>query len=109
VLWFERQLVRSLMDPQLGAPARAEVEAYVDGTLRSMPEHLRAGVAAESLLLGTPARLAQLTGRFDAARLRTRADGWKNSRIDLVRQYVRLVQSLVLFAENELAPSPTPA
>jgi hypothetical protein len=106
VLWFERQLVRSLVDPRLDPSARAAVESYVDGTLRSMPEHLRAGVAAESLLLGFPARLAHATGRFDETLLRERVGGWKRSRIDLVRQYVRLIESLVLFAENELDPAP---
>jgi hypothetical protein len=32
---------------------------------------------------------------------------WKHSSIDPIRQYVRLLESLVLFAENELAPSPS--
>ena len=106
MLWFERELVRTLMDPQLDGPARAAVETYVDGTLRSMPEHLRLGVAAESLVFGAPARVAQLVGRFDATRLDRRVARWKSSSIDPVRQYVRLIQSLVLFAENELAPAP---
>ena len=94
------------MDPQLDASARAAVESYVDGTLRSMPEHLRFGVAAESVVFGTPARVAQLFGRFDSARLERRVTRWKSSGLDPVRQYVRLIQSLVLFAENELAPAP---
>ena len=106
VLWFEREIVRTLMDPQLDASARAAVESYVDGTLRSMPEHLRFGVAAESVVFGTPARVAQLVGRFDSARLERRVTRWKSSGLDPVRQYVRLIQSLVLFAENELAPAP---
>ena len=32
-------------------------------------------------------------------------DPLERSRIDVVRQYVRLLRSLVLFAENELAPA----
>jgi hypothetical protein len=32
----------------------------------------------------------------------------RTSRVDVIRQYVRLLQSLVLFAENEFA-SPTAA
>lgn len=78
---------------------RAAVEAYVDGTLRSMPEHLRAGVAAESVLLGTWDRLRRRRrGELDL-------DVLDASPVDVVRQYVRLLRGLVLFAESELAPT----
>jgi hypothetical protein len=103
VLWFESQLVGALMSPAIDGRTRAAVESYVDDALRSMPEHLRAGVLAESLLLGARPRLEHALGRLDDTVLRARLDGWKTSRIDFVRQYVRLLQSLVLFAENELA------
>jgi hypothetical protein len=105
VLWFERQVVGALMSPVIDDRARAAVEAYVNEALRSMPEHLRAGVFAESLLFGARPRLERALGRLDDTALRARIDRWKTSRIDVVRQYVRLLQSLVLFAENELAPS----
>ena len=105
MLWFERQVVGALMSSTLDDSARAAVESYVDSTLRSMPEHLRAGVVAESLLFGARPRLAHALGRTDRAGLRARIDSWSTSRIDFVRQYVRLLHSLVLFAENELAPS----
>ena len=70
-----------------------------------MPEHLRLGVAAESIVFGALV-VARTAGarpprRRPAAR---RVDGWRTSRIDPIRQYVRLLASLVLFAENELAP-----
>jgi len=107
VLWFERQVVGALMHPSLDADTRAAVESYVAGTLHSMPEHLRAGVLAESLALGSRSWLEQRTGRFDRDRLRARVMRWKHSSIDPVRQYVRLLEGLVLFAENELAPSPS--
>ena len=93
------------MSPALDDPARAAVESYVDETLRSMPEHLRVGVLAESLLFGARPRLELALGRVSSDGLRSRVERWKTSRIDFVRQYVRLLQSLVLFAENELAPS----
>jgi hypothetical protein len=99
VLGFERRVVATLVttpDPR----RRAEIEAFVDGTLRSMPEHLRAGVAAESVLLGAWDRLRRRDGS-DAVDLAA-LDG---SRIDVVRQYVRLLRGLVLFAECELAPA----
>ena len=106
MLWFERQVVGHLMRPDLDPPGRAEVEAYVDGALRVMPDHLRAGVAAESLAFGAWPSLQRRLGRLDP-RLVDRAVEWcRTSRIDVVRQYVRLLESLVLFAENELLPEP---
>jgi hypothetical protein len=104
VLWFERQVVGALMSPTLDAGARAVVEAYVASTLQSMPEHLRAGVAAESIALGGPSWIEHRLGRLDESRVRARVTRWKASSIDPVRQYVRLLESLVLFAENELVP-----
>ena len=93
------------MSPTLDDPTRAAVESYVDETLRSMPEHLRAGVVAESLLFGVRPLIEYALGRAVDTEVRTRVERWKTSRIDVVRQYVRLLQSLVLFAENEFTPS----
>jgi hypothetical protein len=104
VLWFERQVVGTLMGPTLDADARTAVESYVASTLRSMPEHLRAGVAAESIVLGGWSWIEDRAGRLDEQRLRARVARWKTSSLDPVRQYVRLLHSLVVFAENELAP-----
>ena len=106
MLWFERQVVGALMSPTLDGPSRAAVESYVATTLHSMPGHLRAGVAAESIALGLRSWIENRTGRLDETRLRARLVGWKTAKFDPVRQYVRLLQSLVLFAENELAPEP---
>jgi hypothetical protein len=105
VLWFEREVVGALMQPDLDAGTRAAVESYVAETLHSMPEHLRAGVVAETLALGSRSWIEHRTGRYDRDRLHARLTRWKHSGIDPVRQYVRLLESLVLFAENELAPS----
>lgn len=104
MLWFERQVVATLVSPDLDELTRTSVESYVDGTLRSMPEYLRAGVAAESLLFGAWPRLAWAFGRLHPDDVRRRIERWNTSRIDPLRQYVRLLHSLVLFAENELAP-----
>jgi hypothetical protein len=103
VLWFERRVVGTLMSPALDAGERSAVESYVSSTLQSMPEHLRAGVAAESILLGGRSWVEHRAGRLDERRLRARVARWKTSKLDPVRQYVRLLHSLVLFAENELA------
>jgi hypothetical protein len=104
VLWFERQVVGALMSPRLGHEARSVVESYVASTLQSMPEHLRAGVAAESIALGSRSWLENRIGRLDERRIHTQVARWKQSKIDPIRQYVRLLESLVLFAENELVP-----
>lgn len=104
MLWFERQVVGALMSPNLDARARSVVESYVGSTLHSMPEHLRAGVAAESIALGSRSWIENRIGRLDERRIHTRVARWKQSKIDPVRQYVRLLESLVLFAENELVP-----
>ena len=104
MLWFERQVVRALMSPTLDGGARSAIESYVAATLHSMPEHLRAGVAAESIVLGGRSWLEDRAGRLDDRRVQARVARWKNSKVDPVRQYVRLLESLVLFAENELAP-----
>lgn len=100
MLPFERRVVASLTrttDPAL----RAAVLEYVDGCLAAMPEHIRAGVLAETLALGTWVRLRGL-GRVDEARLRTHLSSWEDHPIDVIRQYVRVLHSLVLFAEVEL-------
>jgi hypothetical protein len=103
VLWFERKVVGTLMSPTLDAVTRAAIESYVATTLHSMPEHLRAGVAAETIVLGSWSWLEDHVGRLDEHRVRARIARWKASKIDPIRQYVRLLESLVLFAENELA------
>ena len=95
MLWFERHAVASLTETT-DAEARAAIHAFVDGTLKAMPEHLRAGVAAESLGLGLWAKVRRVDpGAVVGALAR--------SPIGLLRQYERLLGSLVLFAEHELA------
>lgn len=106
MLWLERQVVASLVSPSLDDGARADVVDYVDGALRAMPEHLRAGVVAESIVLGAWPRVQAARGRVEPEAIRALVDRWRTSRIDVIRQYVRLLQSLVLFAENELVPEP---
>ena len=101
MLWFERQVVTTLT-ATLDERLRGEVETYVDETLRSMPEHLRAGMAAESVALGAWTRLRGVGAHRSPGTL---LDRLESSRLDPVRQYVRLLRSLVLFAEHELSPA----
>ncbi|HEY8523359.1 MAG TPA: hypothetical protein VIL48_00245 [Acidimicrobiales bacterium] len=109
MLWFERVVAGALVtnpDPAV----RSAVEAFVDGSLRNMAEPIRAGVAAESLVLGAYAAALRAAGRLDDEELRHRLDAWERGPIGPLRQWVRLMRGLVLFAENELAgPATTKA
>lgn len=99
MLRFERQVVASLIES--ADPARREaVEGFAAESLAAMPEHLRLGVLAESLALGAWARLR----RHDPADV---VEALRTNPIGLVRQYERLVGSLVLFAESELGDGVT--
>lgn len=101
MLWFERHVVAALVS-DLDQAHQAAVTDYVDGSLRAMPEHLRAGVVGESLLFGgwSKARRALSQAPQDAT---AELKSLEESPIGLVRQYVRLLQSLVLFATYELS------
>ena len=105
MLWFEREVVAALVgsdDPGV----RSSVEAFVDGSLRDKPEHLRLGLAGESMLLGGYAAALRALGRLDGDdALAARLHSWETGPIGVVRQYVRAMKSLVIFAENELAGS----
>ena len=80
-------------DPDL----RAGVEGWVGSSLGAMPEWLRLGVLTESIGLELWSRVRP--GRDDHALLHT----FESSSLWPVRQYVRLLRSLVIFAEQELA------
>ena len=95
MLAFERQLVAALTTaPDPGV--RAGVERFVDGSLRDMPEVLRLGVLGESVVFSVLATI----GRRDPRAVVNLLD---HSPVALLRQYVRLFRSLVLFAELELS------
>jgi hypothetical protein len=103
MLWFERELVGALGTAS-DQPTQSLVEAFVDGSLRAMPEHIRAGVLASSVLLSSYIAVLRLSGRLDRAptSLRAHVDRWEVSPIGPLRQYVRVFRSLVLFGENEV-------
>lgn len=95
MLDFERELVAALSsssEPRL----RAGIASFVEGSLDDMPEFLRLGVLVESAAFSVLAKVRRgsLTGLVEVL---------ESSPISLVRQYVRLFRSLVLFAEQELA------
>jgi hypothetical protein len=98
MLQFEREVVAALGSAP-DETTRSAVEAFVDGSLRAMPEVIRLGVVGESVLFGAWSRVR---GTTDHDHLRAQLDRWEASRISVVRQYVHMFRSLVLFAENEL-------
>lgn len=106
MLWFEREVVAALVgsdDPGV----RSSVEAFVDGSLRDKPEHLRLGLAGEAILLGGYAAALRALGRLDDDdALLALLQSWETGPIGVVRQYVRAMRSLVTFAENELVSAP---
>ena len=104
MLRFEREVVEALGSAP-DATTQGAVEAFVDKTLRTMPEFVRLGVVAETVLLGSYIGLLTVAGRVDGSTdLRVRLDSWESSRIQYLRQYVHMFRSLVVFAECELAP-----
>ncbi len=108
MLRFEREVVTALGSAPDPA-TRSAVEAFVDGTVRALPEFVRFGVLGESILLGTYVELLRKAGRLaDEVDLRRRLDTWETSRISFLRNYVHLFRSMVLFGEHELAPAGSP-
>lgn len=101
MLWLERRVVDALVQASDG-DRRAAVTAYVEGALADMADPIRAGVAAESLLLGAWPAIRSACGRLDDAQLDAQVARWEHSRVGLLRQYVRALHSLVLFAEHEM-------
>ena len=106
MLWLEREVVGNLISAD-DPGARSDIEAFVDGSLRDMPEHLRLGVVGESVLLGAYVAALRAAGRVPAGDRQAFSElleRWETSRIGVLRQYVRMFTSLVVFAENELPP-----
>ena len=97
MLRFERQVVCGLTTTKR-PERRAGVAEFVDGALRSMPEHLRAAIGG---------RIDRSRRSFAALGGRPTARSLDTSPIPQLRQYVRVFRSLVLFAEQELPVSST--
>ncbi len=102
MLWLERRVVDALVQAA-DDDRREAITEYVEGALQVMPEPIRAGVAAESLVLGAWPALRLAFGKLDQAQLDAQVARWEHSRVGLIRQYVRALHSLVIFAEQELA------
>lgn len=95
MLPLERRVVADLTTAQ-DLELRRRVEAWVDGTLREMPDVLRLGVAALSAAFTVWAAVRRPP---DTRALLAWLDA---SPVSLLRSYPRLFHSLVLFGELEL-------
>jgi hypothetical protein len=98
MLTFERRVATALLratDPV----QRERVLRYVDDSLAAMPEILRAGLAGLTVALGPWSRARTLAGagRSD----RDLIEWLEGHPLGLVRQWLRALRSLVLFAEEE--------
>ncbi|MBA3283099.1 MAG: hypothetical protein H0U29_12795 [Acidimicrobiia bacterium] len=103
MLWFERQLVATMIS-HLDRDDGSRVSSFVEGSLAAMPEHIRLGVGAESLVLGVWARLPGLLSGPLRNGSGISLQALETSPLNPVRQYARLMRSLVLMAEHELEP-----
>lgn len=103
MLWYERQLVATMVG-HLDHDDQARVSSWVTGSLQAMPEHIRLGVAVQSVALGMWARRPRRRGEAQGDRAAVSLRALEVSPLNPVRQYARLMRSLVLFAEHELRP-----
>jgi hypothetical protein len=100
VLRIEAELVDALTVATEPDRRRAVLD-WVEGSLSAMPDVLRFGVAAGSLGIAAWARARGLRGPALVAALEA-------SPLSPVRQHLRLMRSLVLFADAEAAGADLP-
>ncbi len=102
MLWLERRVVTALAGPDDQRTGGAITE-FVDTSFAAMPQHLRLGVVGESLVLGAFVILRYAPKASDADIVAAMAS-WEHNPIGVIRQYARLLTSLVTFAQQELMP-----
>jgi hypothetical protein len=100
MFWLEGRVVTALAGEDDRRTGGA-ISDFVGSSLAAMPQHLRLGVALESIGLGAWVRLRHGLNP-DRAAIRHSMTGWERNPIGVVRQYPRLLSSLVLFAQHEL-------
>jgi hypothetical protein len=99
MFWLEGRVVTALAGDDDVRTGGAITE-YVSSTLAAMPRHLRLGVVGESILLGAYVRMRHGLDPSRAAILAS-IDRWEHNPIGVIRQYARLLTSLVIFAQQE--------
>jgi len=102
---FRSRIIEALLAP-LDPTQRGAAEAFVAGSLADLPQHLKIGIALDSVLLEALTRVTH-GGRIpDEATLRKLIATWESNPLTPIRQYARLLSSLVLFADEETRPDP---
>lgn len=97
---FRSRVIDALLAP-LDPVQRGPAEQFVYGSLADLPEHLGLGIAGASVLLEVVTR-ATHRGRIpDQETLRALVATWASHPFTPVRQYARMLSSLVLFADQE--------
>lgn len=97
---FKNQVIDVLLEP-LDPTQRGAAEAFIAQSLADLPQHLKIGIALDSVLLEGLTR-ATHGGRIpEAATLRALIAKWESNPLTPIRQYARLLSSLVLFADQE--------
>lgn len=99
MLGFERRVVGALVD-DVDPASRAQIERWVEVSLDDLPDVVRLGVRAQSVVLGLWYRT-----RPDQVLVERLQD----SPLWPVRGYLRALRSLVLMARHELVDAPAAA
>lgn len=97
---FRTRIIDALLEP-LSPTQRGRAEAFITGSLADLPQHLKIGLALDSVLLEALTRAGHGGRVPDNAALRTLVGDWERHPLTPIRQYARLVSSLVLFADQE--------
>ena len=95
MLGFERRVVAALTD-DVDSAARAQIEHWVEVSLDDLPDAVRLGIRAQSIVLG----LWYRTRPDDVL-----VDRLQESPLWPVRGYLRAIRSLVLMSKHELEPA----
>ena len=104
---FRSRIIDALLEP-LDPTQRGATEAFIAGSLADLPQHLKIGIALDSVLLEALTRVTH-GGRIpDDATLRELIARWEANPLTPIRQYARLLSSLVLFADQETLPEARP-
>lgn len=101
MLWLESRVVAALAGPD-DLRHDGAISEFVDSTLRAMPQHLRLGVALESVALGVWVRIRS-GAEPDAEAVACHLATFEANPIGVIRLYPKLLASLVIFAQEELA------
>jgi hypothetical protein len=100
MLWLEDRVVAALAGED-DVRSGGAISDFVGSSLAAMPQHLRLGVVVESLGLGAWVRLRHGPNP-DPAAIRRSMSAWEHHPVGVVRQYPRLLSSLVIFAQQEM-------